>query len=308
MSTPLGVKQAAGSVPDIPCNLCGANDYTTLYEAGVAQVNRIVRCRSCGLMYCTPRINGTDIDSIEHWDADYVYRQVKEQESHRVDKQTLQRRDYEETRRYFAELYPQRGFLVEVGASLGYLLDYFRQDGWKVLGVEPNRGFALYAERELGVTMIPSTLGEAGLEAGSVDVVTMMHVIEHVPDPSAVFREVHQVLKPGGLFVLETPRYDTLMFKVLGRRERSLSCDGHIYFFTSKTLAEMARRNGFEVLRATYVGRSLTLERLLHNVGVISKSQQMRKGLQRLSDRFRLNRATLHLNLRDMERVYLRKV
>jgi len=308
MNTSLSVKQAAGSVSDIPCNLCGANDYTTLYEAGVAQVNRIVRCRPCGLMYCTPRINGTDIDSIEHWDADYVFRQVKEQESHRVDKQTLQRRDYEETRRYFAELYPQRGLLVEVGASLGYLLDYFRQDGWNVLGVEPNRGFALYAERELGVKMIPSTLGESGIDAGSVDVVTMMHVIEHVPDPSAVFRQVHQALKPGGLFVLETPRYDTLMFKVLGKRERSLSCDGHIYFFTSKTLAEMARRNGFEVLRAKYVGRSLTLERLLHNVGVISKSQQVRKRLQRLSDRFRLNRATLHLNMHDMERVYLRKV
>jgi len=97
------------------------------------------------------------------------------------------------------------------------------------------------------------------------------------------------------------------MFKLLGKRERSLSCDGHIYFFTSTTLAEMARRNGFEVMRTTYVGRSLTLQRLLYNIGVISKSQRVRDSLERLSVRFRLNRVSLYLNMRDMERIYLRK-
>lgn len=307
MSVPAAAETVACPASDIPCNLCGANDYAVLYDAGIAQINRIVRCRHCELMYCTPRIQGSDVDSIEHWDANFVYQQVKEQESHRVDKQTLQRRDYEETRRFLAQLHPQRGKLVEIGASLGYLLDFFRQDGWNVLGVEPNRGFAMYAERELGLEVIPKTLGEAGLAPGSVDVVTMMHVIEHVPDPSAVFQEVRHVLKSGGTFVLETPRYDTLMFKLLGKRERSLSCDGHIYFFTSTTLAEMARRNGFEVMRTTYVGRSLTLQRLMYNIGVISKSQRVRDSLERLSVRFRLNRVSLYLNMRDMERIYLRK-
>lgn len=134
----------------VACNLCGADDYTVLFQAGVAQPSQIVRCNHCSFMYAYPLAHGADIDSIPSWDPDLVYRQVKEQESHRVEKQTLQRRDYDVTRRFLAERHPQRGKLVEVGSSLGYLLDYFRRDGWDVSGVEPNRGFALYAQREFG--------------------------------------------------------------------------------------------------------------------------------------------------------------
>ena len=64
----------------------------------------------------------------------------------------------------------------------------------------------------------------------------MLHVIEHVPDPVGTLREIWRILKPGGHLILETPRYDTAMFWLLGRRERSLSCDGHIFFFTNESL------------------------------------------------------------------------
>ena len=292
----------------LPCNLCGADDYDVLFRAGVAQSCQIVKCRHCGLMYANPRAHGAEIEEIVDWDPDFVYRKVTERESYRVDKQTLQCKDYDSTRRFLAEWHPARGRLVEVGSSLGYLLDYFRQDGWDVVGVEPNRGYALYAQRKFGLNMIATTLGESGIEPASVDAVTMMHVIEHVPDPRAEFREVHRVLKPGGTFVLETPRYDTMMFRLLGKRERSLRCDGHIYFFTSTTLAEMGRQCGFEVLRMSFVGRSLTLDRLLYNVGVVLKSEAVHNALRQISKVIRLDKVALHLSLRDMERIYLRKV
>jgi 2-polyprenyl-3-methyl-5-hydroxy-6-metoxy-1,4-benzoquinol methylase len=134
-----------------------------------------------------------------------------------------------------------------------------------------------------------------------------MHVIEHVPDPISVFRQVHRILKPGGCFVIETPRYDTLMFRLLGRRERSLSCDGHIFFFTTDTLARMATASGFNVARADYVGRSLTIERLLYNFGVMSKSNEIERILHKISTALRLNRFTITLNVHDMQRVYLEK-
>jgi len=61
--------------------------------------------------------------------------------------------------------------------------------------------------------------------------------------------------------VLETPRYDTLMLKLLGRRERSLSCDGHIFFFTIDSLRRLYEIAGFELERLDYPPRSLTLDR-----------------------------------------------
>jgi len=204
-------------------------------------------------------------------------------------------------------MFPHRGSLVEVGSGLGYLLDFFRQDGWSPFGVEPSAGLCSYAESRFGLRTFAGTLEEAQLPAGSADVITMIHVIEHVPDPLAVLKEIHRVLKPGGCLVMETPRYDSLMFKVLGKRERSLSCDGHIYFFTTTTLEAMARLAGFQVLKNDMVGRSLTLDRLTYNLGVISKSQRVRRGLDSVSKKLGLNKATLSLNMRDMQRLYLQK-
>ena len=52
------------------------------------------------------------------------------------------------------------------------------------------------------------------------------------------------------------------MFKLLRHRERSVSCNGHIYFFTTETLRKVYEMAGFEHRQVRYVGRSLNLDRL----------------------------------------------
>jgi 2-polyprenyl-3-methyl-5-hydroxy-6-metoxy-1,4-benzoquinol methylase len=289
---------------ELACNNCRSLDQEVIFPAGLAQVSRIVRCRGCGLMFASPR-SSVDIDEIVQWDAEYVYKVTKEQDSDRVEKQVLQRRDYRDTLAFLAQRHPGRGQLVEVGSSLGYLLKYFEADGWDVTGVEPNAGHALFAQRELGIRTLSTSLGESGLGSACADAVLMMHVIEHVPDPVAMLEEIRGLLKPGGTFVMETPRYDSLSFKLLRHRERSVSCDGHIYFFTIPSLSRMAARCGFRILRTDCVGRSMTLSRLLYNVGVMSKAKSVTRTLGRASRRLRFNKVPLHLNARDMVRIYL---
>ena len=147
-----------------------------------------------------------------------------------------------------------------MGSSLGYLLEKFRQDGWDVLGIEPFYQACRYSREQLGLEVINGILESANLPDASADVVLLNHVIEHVDDPLQTLCEVNRILKPGGHFVIETPRYDTLMFKLLGRRERSVSCGGHIYFFTTSSLRKLYEAAGFETVKLDYVGRSLTAD------------------------------------------------
>jgi len=289
----------------VVCNLCGADDYDVRFEAGVAQSSRIVECRKCGLMYANPRSASPDHELVVDYDPDYVERQNRNSE--RFAKEALQVRDYANTRTYLAERFPQRGKLLEVGSGYGYLLDYFRQDGWDVLGVEPNEGLNRHARKALNLEVLSKILPEAEFPDGSFDVVLMMHVIEHVPDPTDTLAEIFRVLKPGGTLVMETPRYDTLMFKLLGRRERSLSCEGHIYFFTTKTLREICEKVGFKVDRENMVGRSLTLERLAYNVGVMTRSKAIANAMRSGTKAVGLKDAALTFNVRDMERIYVSK-
>jgi predicted SAM-dependent methyltransferase len=187
------------------------------------------------------------------------------------------------------------------------LLKLFKQDGWDVVGLEPNVGMCRYAESEFGIEIIPTILEKAELEDRSADAVLMMHALEHVSDPYSTLKEVYRILKPGGIFVMETPRYDTLMFKLLGKRERSLNCDGHIYFFTTRTLEKIATKAGFTVLKTDYVGRSLTLDRVFSVLGAIGKSQLIQKILKDVAVKLLLNKISLSLNVRDIQRIYLKK-
>lgn len=297
---------SARAPAQIRCNLCGADDAATVFEAGVAQINRIVKCRQCGLMYSNPRQRPADEEVVRSHDVDLT-RHPQSYDPGRFDKERVQVRDYVHTREYLRGLYPARGHLVEIGCGMGFLLKAFHDDGWDVLGIEPDRGLSEYVNDEQALKSLAATLEEARLPAASVDVVVMLHVIEHVPDPTATLQEIARVLKPGGHLVIETPRYDSLSFALLRHRERSIRCNGHIYFFTSGTLKRMCEKTGFELRQLRYVGRSLSLQRLAWNLGIVSKSRVIGEALGRMSDALRLERIHIKLNARDMQRVIVQK-
>src|SRR3954447_24429303 len=216
------LKAVEPAVTHVPCNLCGADDAEVLFKAGVAQHNQIVACRKCGLMYSNPRIRPADQELVKDYDPNLTG-DPEAYDPGRFDKERVQVRDYADTREYLKKLYPHRGKLIELGCGVGFLLKAFADDGWDVTGIEPDRGFCDYIEKKQGLKALPTILETSGIPDNSVDVVVFLHVIEHVPDPLATLQTIFRVLKPGGHLVLETPRYDSLMFKLFGKRERSLS-------------------------------------------------------------------------------------
>ena len=291
----------------ISCNLCGGNDYRVVFPAGKAQSHQIVQCLGCGLMYANPRTGEIDFVRVANSDPAFLNEMLQRSYDPRMDKERCQVKDYETTRDILADLFPARGNLLEVGSGLGFLLHFFKEDGWITTGVEPDSLCCQHARAIFGLNVIAGTLPNANCQADSYDVALMMHVIEHVPDPCQTLSELFRMLRPGGILVVETPRYDTLTFKLLGHRERSVLCEGHVYFFTTSTLERIAQKVGFSVLRRAYVGRSLTLDRLLWNIGRISKGKVIQSKLESISRLLRLAEVRLKINIHDMQRVYFKK-
>lgn len=292
---------------NVRCNICNSDNYTELFAEGKAQIHRIVKCNVCELMYANPQTNNVSgveeaYQKSKELDNDAALIDFTPEKNQYLKKQYLQLKDYDKIID-FVEC-ETKGTFLEIGSFAGVFLNEVKKRGWDVIGLEPLEIPALYAER-LGVKTIREYFGNDTIPKNSIDVISSCHVIEHVPDPSSFIKNAYEVLKQKGKLILETPTYDSLLFRILGQRERSVRCDGHLFFFTRKTLTKLVEKNGFKVLKYEKVGRTLTLDRLLYNFGVISGKRVF---FNRLAKKLKLNNKVIRLNTRDMQRIYCEKL
>ncbi len=141
--------------------------------------------------------------------------------------------------------------LLDIGCSSGALLQSAMTHGFDAEGVEPAAQAAEFA-KSTGLKVFHGYLEEARFPASSFDAVTLMEVIEHLPDPSALLREVWRVLKPNGVLVVGTGNGASWTVRLVGARWGYFQVaehGGHISFFNPLSLAMLARRCGFGVER-----------------------------------------------------------
>jgi 2-polyprenyl-3-methyl-5-hydroxy-6-metoxy-1,4-benzoquinol methylase len=289
------------------CNLCGSPEFSVLFKAGIAQVHQIVKCSKCELMYAFP---------VPDRNYDIYADQKTDLPPLEPDDPTILRGfdklpDYQTIPAELKKHISFKGRVLEVGCYVGVFLQSLKQEGWDVTGVELDTRAVEFARKHFDLTILNKPLESLDTASShdNFDVVTMLHLIEHLDDPASTLAVAFRVLTPGGILVIETPTYDSLLFKLLGRRERSLSCNGHIFFYTVATLSRLLEKTGFEVLESRKVGRTVSLGRLLWNIGVMSKSRAVQHWLQSLVERLNLLRSgpRIRLNARDMVRIYCRK-
>ncbi|MDQ3472435.1 MAG: class I SAM-dependent methyltransferase [Acidobacteriota bacterium] len=142
---------------------------------------------------------------------------------------------------------------LDVGFGAGTLLDAARRAGWKVSGVEVARGAVEHA-RGMGFELFCGTLQDARFPDDHFDVVTASEVLEHVPDPRDVLREIARVLRPGGLLWLTTPHARSVSAHLLRLEWSIVSPPEHLQIFSVAGLKKMLRESGFRCDRAATEG------------------------------------------------------
>lgn len=136
------------------------------------------------------------------------------------------------------------GRLVDVGCGSGILLSNLAEKGWDVTGVDFDPG-GVSAARERGLNVHQGSLDEQRFPDGSFDAVLMSHVIEHVPDPTALLREAHRILAPGGRLVVVTPNTGAFAHRYFKADWLHLDPPRHLHLFNPATLQSVARQAGF---------------------------------------------------------------
>jgi 2-polyprenyl-3-methyl-5-hydroxy-6-metoxy-1,4-benzoquinol methylase len=151
------------------------------------------------------------------------------------------------------------GAMLDVGAATGFFLDIARRDGWETYGVELSQ-YAAEVARRKGLRVSTGTTDDCDFPAGFFDVVTAWDVIEHMPNPLASLEKIHDLLKPGGLLVINTPDSGCLLARILGKRWHLVVPPEHLNLFHRRSLKMMLEKIGYSVVRRTTIGKRFTLQ------------------------------------------------
>lgn len=129
------------------------------------------------------------------------------------------------------------GRLLDVGFGNGGFLKLATEMGWQAEGIDFDpKAVALAKSRGLNVRC--ASAADLSAQHEQFDIITLSHVIEHVPDPIALLEDLYRLLKPGGILWLETPNLDSLGAKRFGRNWMALDPPRHLVLFNPDSLRD----------------------------------------------------------------------
>ncbi|RMG33990.1 MAG: class I SAM-dependent methyltransferase [Planctomycetota bacterium] len=227
---------------EVPCDLCGRTSFEVIATRDRhGRPLQTALCRCCGL------VRHAELPSEQELAAFYAkeYRLRYHDEWTPSARRVM--RAWKNAARIHRQLQPflpatdrQRRSLLDVGSGIGCLPKLFEQTGWDAHGIEPNEGFQAYGKTRLRAPVERADLQSMPTEL-RWDVVTLVHVIEHLRSPRAALADIHRRLQSDGLLYVECPN----LAAPHAVRSR-LFHYAHIFNFTPVTLTWLARSVGFE--------------------------------------------------------------
>ena len=232
------------------CRLCGTSDCPPVLRCDGFRVRR---CPSCTTLWCDPLRLEDEPDpgepSVGVPAIEDTYLSVDD---------TIQR---ENTARldFIRALAPPSSHprLLEIGCMHGGFVVQAQQAGYEAYGLDiSQRAVDWAAEHNPGLVGY-GTLGPEQADQ-SLDVVAGFNVVEHMDDPGEFLDHVARVLRPGGIFVAETPAQESLYHHVLFARAKVMPPERnhdvgmhpgtHIFKFGRRAWHNVLTRRAFEVL------------------------------------------------------------
>lgn len=216
------------------CALCGSDgpfENVSHKDAKSSEQLLVSLCEKCGLVQQNPIPSVEDLRVYYSHNYRHDYKNTytpKPQHVYRAGKTALPRIAFLKSAGI------SNGRLLDIGAGGGEFVYLATRSGFQADGVEPSIGYSEYAGREYGSLV---KTGELEDIEGTYDVITMFHVMEHLPAPIRAFEKLHGLLGPGGKLLVEVPWIETN-----DASPHNIFFKAHIFYFSADTLISCASR------------------------------------------------------------------
>lgn len=138
------------------------------------------------------------------------------------------------------------GRLLEIGCAFGFFLEEARCF-YDVAGIEIADAAVAFC-RSRGLAVINGVAEESTLrQLGMFDVIVLLDVIEHLPDPRSSLALCRQYLNPGGIIVISTGDFASVYARLAGRNWRLMTPPQHLWFFTPESMRRLSHSLGLQL-------------------------------------------------------------
>jgi 2-polyprenyl-3-methyl-5-hydroxy-6-metoxy-1,4-benzoquinol methylase len=163
---------------------------------------------------------------------------------------------------------PVKGDYLDIGCGGGALLYFAKKDGYNVTGLEISPDYAKYVTEKLNVKVYVANFLEFDKAEVKFDIISLRHVLEHLPNAILAMNKIHSMLKEGGYGHFEFPNINSLSHrtqrflaktKLHNRKYSETYRPGHCNEYSKESFIYLLKKTNFELIRwETYSNKQYT--------------------------------------------------
>jgi len=216
---------------DARCNICNSDSFEAYLRLKDKRVD-IVKCKVCDTFRSMPypKIDYTDKEM-------YCEHYIKNEPVFRM---------FADNVVNIIARHKKRGRLLDIGCSVGFMLESASKIGFDTEGLELNKkAVDIALSKKLNVKMIG--IEKAGYADKSFDVVILNHILEHIFDPLEFIQKVSRVVKDDGLLIIGVPNHDSFVAHVMKGQWYGWGIPEHIWHFDRASLEYILSKSGLRI-------------------------------------------------------------
>lgn len=251
---------------EVSCNNCGSaqTDLVTTgveheYDNTTRDEFTVVKCKHCNLHYLNPRPDVSELNTIYPSEYYAYHLQSKNVETENHNSLLYQARKFVYLNRLEKAIshcgHNKKLNILDIGCADGRALNWYRKvrsNTVNTFGVDFDER-AVERARAAGHTVYQGRFEDVDMPTNFFDMAVATHVIEHVADSKAFARRAYEVIKPGGILLLETPNIDSLDARIFRQHHwGGYHFPRHWIFYSADSITRLVNELGFEVIEIHY--------------------------------------------------------
>lgn len=210
----------------------------------------LLRDSETGLLVTTPRPS-LDVLSSYYESDDYI--------SHTDSKRSVMDKVYQLIKNYSVKkkvkminsMSNSKGRILDIGCGTGDLLAACERDGWKITGVEPSEKARALAGKKISSeqSIVSDIESLSDNPKDRYDVITMFHVLEHVPNLIEYVGRLKLMLADEGCLIIAVPNYESYDAAYYKEFWAAYDVPRHLWHFTQESIHHIFGSNGFVIIK-----------------------------------------------------------